>query len=325
MNPNAWRAIKIARVISKSDPILGYDLERAVRAAVINPGAESHDKKFDRAITVLKSLRQELEESLEKLDSDLDAREFSRWFDDAASAEEEELRRLLKDIRTSSRIAGPKDWLKKIFNRGDKPEEAPSDEPSGMTPTYKMDDAAQDEFVEGKREWEDPGHYVEKESKEEHAFLADVESLLQEIEIVKKKPSKPLVEKALHFVKELVSKGEHLLKGGFEKMPDVDLSEKPEKPEKPAAPGKKPALSPESLESTVSHYADMLQSALGDEKKTTKFLRELFDAVSPVLDSGRASLAGSPSFPTGELVRVAHAFPALRRALLPVIASRVAR
>lgn len=323
MNPSAWKAIKIARTISKSDPLLGYELEKNVRAAVINPGSEGHDKKFDRAITVLKSLRQELESAMDKMDGDLDAKEFASWFDNAAEAEEEELRRLLKDIRTSSsRTAGPKDWLKKMFKG--KPEE--QSEPS-VQPSYRMDDSAQDDFVEGKRDWKEPGQYIEQETNsgqhgDEKRFLDDVDSLLKEIDIVKKKPSKSLVEKSLHFIKELITKGEDLVKS-VSANPKVDLSEKPEAP---AAPGaKKPAMSPADLDSTVSHYVDMLQSSLGDEKKLAKFLREFFHAVSPVVGEERGSLASGVAYPTGELIRAAHALPALRRVLMPVIASRLAR
>lgn len=329
MNTPAWRLIKLARSISKRDPILGYELEQNVRhyVALINPGAESADEKLESTVTVLKSLRQELEDIVAKMDSDADAEEFAKFFDDEAAAEEEELRRLLKEVRSAStKVAGPLDWLKKKFKKS-----PPKADDSESGPSYEMSDSTMDDFVDGKGDWEDASHYVQEEANEKKQFSDTVQKILSDVDAVRKKPSMPTLEKLIDQISKAVDFGENLMKGAFKhhsgpaESPskavedienddgsiDVDTSELDKKNSK---------ITPE-LEQTIDQYVDALQDAKGDEKKTVQYLQELFDEVKPVLtyDSLFAAAVAASGLRPAQIVRLAHSNPGLRPALLPVL------
>ena len=335
MNSQAWRLVKIARRVAKSDPLLGYELEQNVRSyvALINPGAQSGKQKLESTVTVLKSLRQELEDIIKKMDSDEDAAEFAKFFDDEGAAEEEELRRLLKDIRSAStKLAGPKEWLKKLFSPS-KGKSKPADEDVNMSPSYDMGDSAVDDFVEGKSDWKDSSHYVQEESNENAEFGKQVKSILDGVEKARKEPSMSAVEKLIDQISKAVDFGERLLKGNYkhqegpsdsksvsDKVKDIDDSE-PTKPEEPKAPESKDSKLTPDMKKSIDQYVDAIQKSKGDEKKTIQYLQELFDEVKPALEyqSVFASAVSASGLSASQLVRFAHANPALRPALLPVL------
>lgn len=300
MDSNAWKMIKIARSVGRDNPLLGYELETAARqhAAVINPGASNFDKDLESMVTVLKSLKQELQGAFQKLEEgkwDADSDEFAKFFDDEASAEEEELRQILTRMKTAgSRTAGPKDWLKKMFKRDKKKAEPKGDdEPAGMQPSYTMDESTMDEFVEGKRDWADPGHYIEQEMAENKEFFGEAKGVLDKMKELRKKPSTGAIQALMKVIDKLIRQGGSILKGVrkhlLEPGAKVEITEEGLGEKK--QPAKKEKLSPEKLENVVEHYADMLKESLGDEKKTLRFLRELFEAVKPMVGEDRAAIA----------------------------------
>lgn len=325
MDSHTWNLIKAARRIASHDPLLAYELERGTRrlCAVINPGARGLESEISSMVTVLKSLRGELKGALDKLEEeewDPDADEFAKFFDDQASAEEEELRRLLKRVRAaSSVVAGPKDWLKSLF-KGKKKD--PEDGGSGAT--YQMDDASMDEFVEGKRDWADPGHYVGEEKKQNEDFFGGVKKALTDMESVRKKPSKGSIQSLIGFIDRLVKSADALVGGvrehlrdpapGKADLTDTDLGDKHRK-----QPSKSKMLEGDALAQAVDYYTDLLREKIGDDAATVKGLKEFFKAVGLGEDE-RVELA---SVRAASLVRIAHAHPALRPALLPVIRSAV--
>jgi len=305
-----WRIVRIARSVAKVDPLMGYELERCA-VGVINPGAKKFEQNLDSTIAVLKSLEVELKKALEELETE-DAKEFAKFFETQTEAEEEELRRMLRKV---SSTAGFKDFFKKIF----KPKEI-EEEWEGMEPSYTLDDATIDEILEGRREWADPEHYIEQEAQENVEFFSGVESVLERMEEARKKPSRGLIESIMKTVQNLIRKGQNLAKGIrqhlIEPAPKIEITEEGMKEEKPAAKGK---LTPEKLENTVEHYADMLKEALGDESKTVKYLKELFQAVGPMIEEERASLAAVKKNLVPILVRVAYTHPKTRPVLLPYL------
>lgn len=322
MNAHTWKLIKIARRLAAHDPLLAYELEEGTRrlCAVINPEAKGFEQGVDSMVTVLKSLKGELEDVLKKMGDDPDAAEFAKFFDDQASAEEEELRRLLKQVRSASvRAAGPKDWLKGLFKGKKKPAE---DEESKST--YQMDDSTMDEFVEGKRDWADPGHYVGEEKQQNDEFFGGVKKALSDMEAVRKKPSKGAVESLIKFVDKLIKSGGSLIGGlrqhlrdpgpGRADMTQTDLGDKHRK--QPGAPKK---LEGDALAQAVDYYTDLLREKIGDDDATMKGLKEFFNAVGLGKDE-RFELA---SVNVASLIRTAHACPELRKALIPVIKSKV--
>jgi len=307
----AWRIVRMARSIQRIDPLLGYELERSA-VSVINPGAKRFEQSLDSTIAVLESLEVELKTALKELETE-DAKEFAKFFEDATQAEEEELRRMLKKV---SSTAGFKDFFKKIF-KSKKPAE---EESEGMKPSYDMDESTMDEFIEGKREWTDPGHYIEQEAKQNAEFFTGVEKVLKDMETARKKPSKDLISAILKSVQRLIRHGRNLAKGIREHLlepaPKVEITEEGKQEKTPEKKGK---LAPEKLENTVEHYTDMLKDSLGDEGKTLKYLKELFNAVGPMIEEERASLASVKSKLIPTLVQVAHAQPKTRSILLPYL------
>ena len=312
---SVWHQVKLARKIAQVNPLLGYDLERQA-VGVVNPGAKKFEQNIENTITVLEALKDELDDAIKMLDTE-DAKEFAKFFEDAAEAEEEELRQMLKKVST---VAGVKDFFnkfKEVF-KSKKPE-ADSDVKANE-PSYTMDDSTMDEFVEGKRDWADPGHYIEEEAKQNAEFFGGVEKVLDEMDAARKKPNRKLIQDMLKKVEILIRKGKNLTKGIrqhlLEPAPNVKITEEGMKGEKPAEKAK---MTPEKLDSTVTYYADLLKDSSGEENKTVKYLKELFKAVEPLIKEDRASLAATRVRAAASLVRCAHARPVLRKHLLPVI------
>jgi len=308
MNKNTWNLIKIAKQVSKYDPLLGYELERDARTlalAVINPNARPN---IESAVTVLKSLKQEFEQAIQKLDEDMDMSEFAKWFDDASDAEAEELRKILKVSSTS--VAGPLDWVKNKFKKN-KPQ-------ADFPPAPDMSEKEEEDFFKKGDEMggEEPESDVQKGYKAKKQFLGDVKTLLDDMDAVKRKPSKELLQKSIYFIQQLIEQGMKVLKGGEEKAP-----EGPKEPKKPAGDPKGPAgkLPPKM---TLQHYVSLLGDALGDENKTLEVLRDLFKEVQPALKGeDRAALAAIRKQLIPILVRVAYQIPRLRPQILPRIAT----
>ena len=317
MSLQIWKIVKVARKVARTNPLLGYELERCA-VAVINPEAKSFGQTLEGTVAVLKSLKQELEGALQKLEEgewDQDTAEFAKFFDDAAEAEAEELRQMLKRV---SSTAGVKDFFKGLF-KGKKKKPADEDDESTIKPSYQMDDSTMDEFVEGKKDWADPGHYVGEEVKEQKEFFGGVDKVVKDVEKARKEPSKSLVQGLLKEIGKLVRHGENMMKGVRKHLLEPGVkAEITEEGLKEKEPSKKEKPSPEKLESTVAYYADLLKDTLGDEGKTIKLLKELFHAVGPAVEEERASLASRRTFASA-LIRIAHANPELRPRLLPVI------
>ena len=313
MSQALWRQVKAARKIAQVNPILGYELERRA-IAVINPGARKFEHNLDNTITVLESLKDELTDALKMLDTE-DTKEFAQFFEDAAEAEEEELRQMLKKV---SSTAGFKDFFNK-FKDVFKPKKGEGEE-AKAEPSYQMDESTMDEFVEGKREWADPGHYIEQEAKQNAEFFSGVEKVLDEMDGARKKPNRRLIQDILKKVTVLINKGKNLTQGIREHLLEPgkkpDLSEKGLNEEKPAEKAK---ISPEKLDSTVTYYADLLKDSSGDQAKTVKYLKELFHAVEPLIKEERAELAATRMRAASIFIRYAHAMPVMRSRLLPVI------
>lgn len=314
MSRALWRLVKTARKIGAVNPLLGYDLERSA-LSVINPGAQKFEHNLENTVTVLEALQEELEDALKMLDTE-DAKEFAKFFEDAAEAEEEELRQMLRKVSTT---AGFKDFFNK-FKDVFKSKKGEGDEVKANEPSYTMDESTMEDFVEGKREWADPGHYIEQEAKQNAEFFSGVEKILDEMELARKKPNKKMIEGLLKKVQVLVNKGRNLSKGIrdhlLEPAVKLDITEEGVQAKKPAPKGK---ISPEKLESTVTYYADLLKDTVGDEGKTVKYLKELFHAVEPLMHEERAELASTKMRAAVIFIRHAHAMPALRSRLLPII------
>jgi hypothetical protein len=327
---SAKNLLRIASEIEKTDPILAYELEKSVLAlsghsAAINPGAKKFEEHIESMIGLLKSVKSDLKKSLEDFET---AEEFAKFFKEGALDEElKSLQDLLKragNLPPIPRAAGIKDWIKKLAPGKKKPKEtteAPEREPeeSGMSPSYRMDESTMDEFVEGKSDWADPGHYIEQEARENKEFFGGAKDLIKEVESIRKKPDKTKVKTLMDQVDALIRKGGNLLKGLYKHLEEpatkVDLGEGDEK--KPGE--KKPAEKKKvfNLEGTVDHYADMLKESAGDEKKVISLLKELFKAVEPALESDQVSLASRRM--ASVLIKTAYLNPRLQSGLMPLI------
>jgi hypothetical protein len=314
MSQALWRLVRTARKVGKTNPILGYELERRA-LAVINPGARKFEQNLDNTVTVLEALKDELEDALLMLDTE-DAKEFAKFFEDAAEAEEEELRQMLRKV---SSTAGFKDFFNK-FKEVFKPKKGEGDETKANEPSYQMDESTMDEFVEGKRDWADPEHYIDQEAKENAKFFGGVEKVLNEMEEARKKPNRQMIQDILKKVNVLINKGKNISKGIREHLlgtpPKADMTEEGMKPEKKSEPGK---MTPEQLDSKVTYYADLLKDSSGDQAKTVKYLKELFHAVKPLLHEDRAELASAKIRAAAIFTRHAYAMPALRSRILPIV------
>lgn len=302
------RLLRVASRIEAIDPLLAHDLETSAIAlsAVMNPDRKNFDGRVDEVVSILKSIREELKTALEDFDT---AEEFSHWFNDGFDEEEELQKALGKPARAAS-VAGIWDTVKdkaKNFFKKDEPE---SDQESGMSPSYRMDDKTTDEFVEGKKDWTDPSHYIEKDSKENDEFFDGANDLLDRFEDVKERPSRGYVEWILEEIDRILKIGEKILGGG--------PKSKPESKAKPQTPKPPSSSVPHDLESTVDHYVDMLKQHSGDSKKTIQLLKELFGKVGPALEPEKATISSRHAF--SALVRVARERKDLRPILLPRLA-----
>jgi hypothetical protein len=304
--------IRIARQIESQNPILAYELESSARAiaAVTNPGRTTHDERVEESVALLESLREELQTALADYET---AEEFAKFFTDPF-LEEEELKKILdKSVRAAS-VAGIWDTVKEkakgLFKKDDK-----RDEDSSVPQSYRMDEGAADDFVEGKADWSDPSHYVEKETKENREFFDGSREVIDRMADLRDRPSRRYVEWMLEEVNRVLDIGKKIL--GKPSKPAKKPESKPG-PSKPSTPKKDDSLPP-SLGPTVDHYVDMLKEHSGDSKKTIQLLRELFSQVGPSLEPERASLASRRAF--AALVRIAK----MRRDLRPVLLPRLAR
>ncbi len=311
--PYVRNLLRIASSIRASNPLLAYDLERSA-LSVINPGAASFEKTLEDTVDHLKALKSDLEEADKKLDLD-DAKEFAKFFDEEAKAQEEELRQLLKVsavLIQADDTAGIMDKVKGIFKKKPKPD---SDESS---PSYDMSEQEMDEFVEGDRDWVDGSKKVEKETSENKAFFEDVKSVQTLLDRVRDKPSRSMVRTIIQDLGDLIERGTKLLKKDRKvddapsvKLDDSGLNDKPAAKTGPAAvPG---------LEGIVTQYTSLLQDVEGDDKKLVKLLKEFFNKVKPALEEDRAQLAAKRAKILPLLVRTASASPGVRPALVPVI------
>jgi len=310
---NVWKEVKKARMSGFLNPILGYNLER-IAIAVVNPGARKFEQNLENTITVLESLKNELDEALSKLDTE-DAKEFAKFFEDATEAEEEELRQVLKKVST---VAGVKDFFNK-FKEVFKSKKPKADEVNANEPSYTMDDSTIDEFVEGKREWTDSGHYIEQEAKQNAEFFGGVEEVLGKMDSARKKPNRKLIQDILKAVDVLIRKGKNLSKGIREHLLEPGVTVDTGEGKKEKKPTENPKMAPEKLDSMVTYYADLLKDSSGDEVKTIKYLKELFKAVEPLIKENRAELASTRMRAAASIIRCAHARPVLRKHLLSTI------
>lgn len=311
---NVRNLLRIAASVSKTDPVLGERLERSA-LAVINPGRRQFEQTIEDTVELLKGLRDDLIRADRELDTD-DAKEFAKFFDSEAAHEEEELRQLLKIgavLVRADETAGVMDKVKSLFKRKKKPEPEPEEE---SWPSYSMGDDEIDEFVEGKRSWQDPGASVEKEARENKDFFEDAGNVVKLLDRIRDKPSRRMVRQIIEDLTELIERGTRLMRGQRKKAPALDESRGKAEPPKSDGSGVPKDF---NLENIVLHYADMFQEASGDPKKLAKYLKEFFNAVRPVLEEDRATLASKRAKILPLLVRTASANPGVRPVLLPVI------
>lgn len=309
------KLIRIARQLEARNPILAYELASSARAiaAVSNPGRVTHDERIEESVALLESLREELQTALSDYET---AEEFAKFFTDPF-LEEEELKKILdKSVRAAS-VAGIWDTVKEkargLFKKDEKKDE--DEDESSVPSSYRMDDESADEFVEGKKDWADPSHYVEKETQENKEFFQGSKEVLDRMSDLRDRPSRRYVEWMLEEVNRVLDIGKKIL--GKPSKPSKKVEKKPEAPKAPAP--KKGDSIPPSLGPTVDHYVDMLKEHSGDSKKTIQLLRELFSQVGPALEPERASLASRRAF--SALVRVAE----VRKDLRPILLPRLAR
>ena len=300
--------LKIAKDLQKVDPLMAYELEKSI-VAISNPGATSFKDKIENIVTVLKSLKQELEAADVEIDADTDLEEFAKFFDDAAEAEADQLENLLNKARRSAsvRIAGPLDKLKGLFKKDD------DEDFEVMKPSYDLSDEDIDAFVEGDAEL-DSAYFIRKEKEENEEFLNDVEKTLDDVEELREKPSRSLLKSLIDRVTQLISDGTDLLGGKRDKKIPSKVNLVEDEPAKPKTPSAKKPL---NFETIVDHYADMLKEYSGDEKATVKYLKELFQQVGPMLSGATAAVRRGRILPI--LIRTASAHVRTRPILVPII------
>lgn len=309
--------LHIASSLSEENPEMAKRLYRSVTStrhfAAINPGVKKFDQHVEEMVESLKAIDKGLDKGLADLDTE-DAAEFAKFFNSMVDSEAEQLRSALegtKATKVASHVAGPMDFLKNMFK---KKEKKPAEEDQGPASSYQMDDATMDDFVDGKSDWADPSHYIEQEFNENKEFFGGADDLLKKLSEAKKSPTREVVQSLKKQVEKLIRFGETLMKGARQHL--MEPSKKVEmEDDSPKPAGKKKSLG--DLSGTIDHYADMLKDSSGDEKKTSKYLKELFNEVGPLIQEDRATLAAKKILPV--LVRVAHGTPGTRKVLLPVI------
>jgi hypothetical protein len=289
MSLYARNILRIARGLSESDPLLAHELEESVRAimktsaartAVVNPGAKSFFSDVEKAVKQLEDIKSLLAETMRTYGytSRKELEEFASVFDDAAEAEIAALEnsmaharaRITAAVRRASRQAGPMDWLKGLFKGKKKPD---ADELEHQ-PSYKVDDAGIDKWLEGDAEW-DSAHGVNEELKENKKFFSEVDSVLKLFNDVVKKPTKVSINALVKTVDRVLSLGRKILNPQEAKTPRLA-------PETAKTP---------HLEQTVQHYVDLLSKASGNVADTKKYLKELFHAVKADVQDERATLS----------------------------------
>lgn len=336
----AANLLRIASSLADEAPLMSYELSSStrrivgddVRVSVVNPGMKTFEEYVGQMVVVLKSLSQELEKSLQDLDT---AKEFAKFFT-GQLVEEEELQELLNKaqklgkVASRYKIAGFKDWFKDVtkFFRQENDEA----EKAGMQPTYQLDDSTMDDFVEGSVEWTDASYYIEQEFKENREFFDGANQVLKDMEALRKAPTAEAVESILERVKRYIRTGENILRGFrkhlLEPSSKVDLGDDSEKEKSISKPSSDPLW---NLESTVEHYVDVLRDNLGDEKKTLSLLKELFGKVKPALSDGGRGELGLAARTAAQrrilpvLIRLAHSRPQSRPVLMPIIRQATGR
>lgn len=273
------RLLKIARTLQLNDPYLGYSLENSVRKlSVINPGSkpgfEHLEEKVTKSLTILKSLKQELEDAEKEITSDT-AKEFAKFFTTEKTVEEEELNKLLN--KKTASVAGIGDKIKSWFKK--KPKNEPEEDQSGMS--YDIDE---DDFIEGKTDLKSMSEGVESEVEGQNDFFNGVKGVLVFMKQLREKPSKKFLSEIKKEVISLIKKGEKMI-GAF-----MEESTPEEAPVKPHSEVSRPKL-PSNYETTVRHYVDMISDNLDDEQKTLKYLKELFKSLGPALADERATVS----------------------------------
>jgi hypothetical protein len=306
--------LRIASKLSKTDPILAYELERRT-LALVHPGVQKFEEHVKDVVEILKGLKDELVQADRELDVDKDFEEFAKFFDDEAEAQKEELSNKLKIVSASMRVAEEtaniSDIVKNIFKK--KPKKT---EDESIDTDYRMDDSTMDEFVEGKRGWEDPSVYAEKETKENKEFFEDSKSIVNLLDKVRDEPSRKMVKFIIDHLNDLIDKGTRLMHGVYEKTKPVEIEDDEKKKPEEKKPGVKKTF---NLDNTIEHYMDMLKESSGDEQKVVKYLKEFFNAVKPALEEDRAALASNRAKILPILVAAAKASPRTKSILASIV------
>jgi hypothetical protein len=279
MYQHYFKILKIAHRISSSNPFLGYELEKATRLSVMNPGARTLHEEIEDMVFLLKSLRVELE-NLSVGAQDIGPDKLVGEFNNAVKPEEQELGELLtqslkKRKASSSHLAGPFDFLKNVFKKPVKDlvteVEGPGDKtlPDDMT-SYGLSDYETDEFVNSGK-WDKPSAYVEKEKIENDEFFDYVNSILNMVDDVRKNPSPSLLDDLIEDIKKATFFGTRILKRekpGSEKLLG-------RKPQAPAGPSKT------NFKNKVNSHLKKIQNSSSDEE----FFENLRSFVEEVKDS----------------------------------------
>lgn len=331
MSIHVRNLVRVATSLRAANPELSKELllntrrlvGDSVRISVINPGVKTYEEYVKEIVTTLKDLKTDLSDALTELD---DAEEFSEFFSDVFF-EEEELKELLSNAKglgkVSSRTSGFKDWFDGVVNFFKK-DDTGDDSSTGVDSEYNLDEVAIDEFVEGSRAWNDASFYIEEEFKENKEFFSGVREAIAEVEKLRKSPSRELTKALIGELDKLIKFGERMLSGVRKHLSEpsamIDLSEDEEAP-KPQEDGASDIAW--GLETTVDHYLEALQNALGNEKKTISLLKELFSKVSPSLKTATAQQlkvrreAQNKVLPA--MIKLAYHKPDTRSVLLPII------
>lgn len=323
MSVYAFRVMRIARELAKTDALLAYELEQNVRTMLAaNPGFVSFETLVQNALDRLAEVKSVLDETLKKHSefTEDDLNDFASTFDDEAAAEVESLRLLMEQAKAaklaSSRQAGPKDWFKGLFKKKNKQKK--EEESDDRQPSYRMDDSDMDDFIEGKKDW-DSSRSISEQAKEKDEFFDGVKNVMKIYEKVIEAPSKAGIQSLSKLIDDITSLGKKLIGKSSPKEESVE-----KKKPTPKVVEKKPSQAETpNLEGVVQHYVDMLQESSGDIEKTKKYLKELFQAVKKDVAEEHASLASSV-IRRKAAVRLASYVkvrPAMKPALLPLIVS----
>ncbi len=307
MNPSL-EILRIAYSLRKSDPEISKKILFNV-VAVINPSARSFKKQIKEIVDNLTELQKDFETALNKIDTD-DAKEFADWFTDTAEAEFFELSNSLNKIKSAS-IAAPLDFIKNWFKKPKK-EEEPT-----VPSSYNLSDDDVDDFVDGKKEWMDSSQYVEKDRKENQEFIKESDKLLSDAKAIKKNPSRDSVKSIIKSIKKLIRDGQRIIDNKYSYEEPVNIKLEEDSGEAKKSPAKKEK--PLNFDSMIDHYADLLKNNIDDEKQLVKYLKEMFEFASPVLNTASTSRHAKTKL-MKPLIRVASGSENLRAQLKPTLA-----